>query len=240
MRIFNMGEKLFKFKKFNILQSDKVFKIGTDAVLLGAATDCDNVKNILDIGTGTGLIALMMAQKSQAFIYAIDINEESASIAKFNVTNSEYADRIVVINSSLQNFCTDVKFDLIVSNPPYFSAGVLAPDKNRARARHNIDLNIKDLVLHSLRLLSEQGRIQVILPVEQSEAFLTECQNKGLYLKSKLIIIPKMGMRPVRVIIEMSKLKTEIKTTALIIENDQRHDYTDEYKNLTRDFYLNF
>ncbi|MDD3858859.1 MAG: methyltransferase [Bacteroidales bacterium] len=235
-----MGEKIFKFKKFQVKQSDKVFKIGTDGVLLGAATDCENVKNILDVGTGTGLIAMMLAQKSQAMIYAIDINKDATSIAELNVANSVYADRIKIMNTSLQNFCSEIKFDLIVSNPPYFSAGVLAPDKNRAIARHNIDLNIKDLVSNSFRLLSDEGRIQVILPLDQAEDFAAECLNLGLFLKSKLTIIPKIGMKPVRVIIEMSKLKAVIKTNDLIIENNQRHDYTEEYKDLTRDYYLKF
>jgi len=235
-----MSELLFRFKKFEVLQSENVFKIGTDAVLLGVATNCDGAANILDVGTGTGLIALMLAQRSKAYIYAIDINPEACLLAKKNVENSVFHDRITVKNSSLQKYFPDIKFDLIISNPPYFTSGMIAPNKNRALARHDIELSINDFVENSYRLLSDNGRVAVILPDKQSEEYVKTSVNVGLFLRSKLIIFPKEGMRPVRIITEMSKIDGDISEKSLTIEKSKRHDYTEEYINLTADYYLKF
>jgi len=235
-----MKNNLFRFKKFEVLQSNDVFKIGTDAVLLGAATNCENVDTILDVGCGTGVIALMLAQKSRAMIYAIDINPAAYELTKQNVANSAFANRIKIFESSLQDFSPEIKFDLIVSNPPYFSSGIIAPDKNRALARHDIGLCPDDFVINSIRLLSDNGRIAVILPEKQSEEFTIRCLNAGLNLRSKLIIYPKEGMDPVRTITEMSRYESDVVIKSVTIERNKRHEYTEDYRKLTADYYLKF
>ncbi len=235
-----MDRNIFRFKQFEVLQNSSVMKVGTDGVLLGAATDCGNAEIILDIGTGTGLVALMLAQKSKAKVFATDINEDAFKLAKYNVEASPFSDRISVFHSSIQNFKSEKKFDLIVSNPPYFTTNVIAPDKNRALARHNLELTISDLVCNIARLLTENGRAVVIFPVEQSEAFEQFAIENGFSVKSKLIILPRAGMNPVRIITEISKSKTETQVKYIAIEKQERHDYTTEYKELTSDWYLKF
>lgn len=235
-----MDRNIFRFKQFEVLQNSSVMKVGTDGVLLGAATDCGNAETILDIGTGTGLIALMLAQKSRAKVFATDINEEAFKLAKYNVEASPFSDRISVFHSSIQNFKSETKFDLIVSNPPYFTTNVIAPDKNRALARHNLELTIPDLVCNVERLLNNNGRAVVIFPVEQSEVFEQFAIENGFCVKSKLIILPRAGMNPVRVITEISKSKSETLVKSIAIEKQERHDYTTEYKELTSDWYLKF
>lgn len=235
-----MGENLFRFKQFSILQSDSVMKVGTDGVLLGAAVNCENALNILDIGTGTGLIALMMAQKCKANIYAIDLNPKAVEIASKNVSESPFHSRIVVENSSLQKYYPNLKFDLIVSNPPYFTTKVLAPDKNRAIARHDTELNISDFVKNAARLLSEDGAIWVIYPPEQTELFVNESTKNGFYVNSQINIFPRLDLNVVRIITEISKKETITQIKNICIEKSERHDYTDEYKLLTAPWYLKF
>jgi tRNA1Val (adenine37-N6)-methyltransferase len=235
-----MGEKTFKFKQFQICQSDSVMKVGTDGVLIGAAVNCENASRVLDVGTGTGLIALMIAQKCNADIYAIDINPESVEIANRNVSDSKYSNRVTVTNTSIQNYSPEIKFDLIVSNPPYFTTKIIAPDKYRAIARHDTELTIADFVENAVRLLTENGRICVIYPPEQMEIFIKLICDKGFFVNSKINVLPRNDMEIVRVITEISKEKTEALVRNIAIENSQRHDFTEEYKALTSDYYLKF
>ncbi len=235
-----MSSNSFRFKQFEILQNDSVMKVGTDGVLLGAAVECGNAEKILDIGTGTGLITLMLAQKSDAIITAIDINPDAVDLAILNVKNSPFYARIKVLQCSVQDFGCDEKFDLIVSNPPYFTTTILAPDKNRAMARHNIGLTITELVQNLDRLLSSNGRAFVIFPVEQANLFEKESIEQGYFVKSKLIVSPRESMAPVRIITEISRAISETKISNIAIEKEARHDYTDEYKKLTSAWYLKF
>jgi len=235
-----MSENLFRFKQFEVLQNKSAMKVGTDGVLVGAVANCAGAKTILDVGTGTGLIAIMMAQKSQAEVHAIDINEDAVELAKYNVSKSPFSNRIVVHNTSLQTFSPQIKFDLIISNPPYFSTNVIAPDKNRATARHNLQLTIADLVMNVKRLLSESGRAVVIFPVAESGEYEKLCEESGLFVNAKVMVSSFKNSEPIRVISEVSNCKTETEIVFLAIENEKRHDFTEEYKRMTADFYLKF
>ena len=237
-----MANNYFKFKQFTVFQDRCAMKVGTDGVLLGAWADCENAKTILDIGTGTGLIALMLAQRSPAHIDAIEIDQSASEQASENVTKSPWESRISVINKSLQQFTEqiDKKYDLIVSNPPFFQNSLYAPDQNRTNARHNASLEYEDILDASLKLLSNNGTLSLILPYLEGTMFIVKAAGKGLYCVRQTNVLPNPGKTPKRLLLEFAKSKKPLVEQEIIIELNKRHEYSDAYKNLTRDFYLKF
>jgi tRNA1Val (adenine37-N6)-methyltransferase len=234
----------FQFKKFQIIQECSAMKVGMDGVLLGAWTDALDAERILDIGTGTGLITLMLAQKnSSARIDAIEIDADAFQEAVLNVKQSPWNDRIQIELSSFQEFAekADRKYDLIVSNPPFFAEnGLKAPTKNRAQARHSDSLPLEVLISGAANLINENGRIAVVLPVES----LTEIKNfaifNHLYLSRLCRIKPNPVKPDFRILVELTQKECVTSEEHLMIEFKKHHDYTPEYKDLTKDFYLKF
>jgi tRNA1Val (adenine37-N6)-methyltransferase len=235
-----MSTDIFRFKKFSVKQSDSLMKVGTDGVLIGAAVTCNNPQRVMDVGTGTGLISLMIAQRCQAQITAVDINEDAVRIAAENFVNSPWSERLKAVRSSVQDFSSDIKYDLIVSNPPYFNAGNAAPIKGRAIARHDLELSLPDLFYSINRLLRENGLAAVIFPALQKDYFEQELEKSGLSLSKRLFISPKTGYEPNRIIFEFSHKSKSVEDSFLTIENSERHHFTEEYRLLTKDFYLKF
>lgn len=236
-----MSNNYFVFKQFAILQDRCTFKVGTDGVLLGAYADVKNAMRILDIGTGTGLIAIMLAQRSEAWITGIEPDFSSFLQAKENSGKSPWSDRVSIINSRLQDYAPEnVKFDLIVSNPPYFSNSLKNPDPGRASVRHNDDLGPADLLEGARRLLSDSGTLQVILPYAEGNIFIAEASGYDLFCNDILKIKPLPSSGIARLILSFSKQKLKVSEKFLTISNIGRHSYTDEYKDLTKDFYLKF
>ena len=229
----------FRFKQFAVEQEDVAMKVGTDGVLLGAWADCEGAKNILDIGTGTGVIALQMAQRNpEAQICAVEIDEIAAKRARVNFDLSPWAERLTVEQSAVQEFTPAEKFDLIVSNPPYFVDSLLPPDAKRSTARHTHDLTFEELDYAVARLLSESGKFALILPVTEFEKYLILTQ---LYLVRRCDVCPVEGGAVKRIMGEFAKQKpTTIKLETIAIERGKRGDYTDDYRALTKDFYLKF
>lgn len=217
-------------------------KVGTDGVLLGAWADCENSKSILDVGTGTGLIALMLAQRSNAQIDAIEIDQNACEQAADNVDKSLWKDRIHVINQSLQDYKkqTDKKYDLIVSNPPYFQNSLYAPDQNRTNARHNSSLEYDDILESASGLLSENGTLNLILPYLEGTMFILKASEKGFYCVRQTNVLPNPGKQPKRLLLEFKREKKPLVEQEIIIELNKRHEYSEAYKNLTKDFYLAF
>lgn len=233
----------FKFKQFDIYQSESAMKVGTDGVLIGAWSPVLNRKNILDIGSGTGLISLMLAQRNSfANITAIEIDEGSANQSKQNFEISRWSDRLSVEHISFQEFYkfSSAKYDLIVSNPPFFTSGNAAPEKSRAVARHNSHLTFDELLLGVEKLLFDDGDFVVILPSVGFEDFLFKANEIGLYVNSQLDIYPTPTKERVRVISVFSRKKVKSTVESLIIEVNGRLNYSEEYINLTKDFYLKF
>lgn len=236
-----MPNTWFQFKQFTVKQDKCAMKIGTDAIILGAWTNCSDSKSILDIGTGTGVIALIMAQKSEANVYAIDIEEQAIIQAKENIQNSPWRNRIHAYCTSIQNFKSPIeKFDLIVINPPYFQNSLQTPEKVRTYARHNITLTPKDIIETSKMLLSKNGRLSIIWPFEQGEYFIEMALSTNLFCQRKLFIKPNPSKTFHRIILEFGFEKTIQISEELIIETGTRHHYTEAYKELTKDFYLEF
>lgn len=236
-----MANNYFSFKQFTVYQDKCAFKVGTDGVILGAYADVSGVRNILDIGTGTGLLALMLAQRSNAKITAIEPDKESFCQACSNVTDSKWNDRIKVINTTLQDYHPgSEKFDLIVTNPPFFTDSLRNPDQVKAAARHNFLLDNDDLLEGVRRLMAEGGRLQVIMPYAEGNILIAEAQGYGLYCNNILKIrpLPASGIR--RLILTFSRLQKKPAEQFLTIEHGKRHEFTEEYINLTKEFYLKF
>ena len=229
----------FRFKQFAVEQEDVAMKVGTDGVLLGAWADCEGAKRILDIGTGTGVIALMLAQRnSQAAIHAVEIDETATNRARANFDMSPWTERLTVENCAVQEFEPSEKFDLVISNPPYFVDSLQCPDGKRTTARHTQDLTFEELDKAVCRLLAESGRFALILPTVEFDKYLAITR---LHLVRRCDMHPTTGAAVKRVMAELSKhASAEITRESITIEKEQRGDYTDEYRALTKDFYLKF
>lgn len=229
----------FRFKQFAVEQDDVAMKVGTDGVLLGAWAGCEGANRILDIGTGTGVIALQMAQRNQqAKVQAVEIDPTAALRARANFDASPWAERLEVEQTAVQEFAPAEKFDLIVSNPPYFVDSLLPPDAKRSTARHTHDLTFEELDEAVARLLAEGGRFALILPVAEFEKYLTITQ---LNIVRRCDVHPIEGGAVKRIMAEFAKQKpTTIAYETIAIEKGRRGDYTDDYRALTKDFYLKF
>lgn len=217
-------------------------KVGTDGVLLGAWADAANARKILDVGTGTGLIALMMAQRTEAEITAIEIEKNSFNEACFNFGQSPWANRIRPVHQSFQEFCatSGEKFNLIISNPPFFENASKAADLHRSNARHTDLLPYSELIAGSFNLLEKQGKLAVIIPELQAGNFIALARETGLFISKLARVKPKPGKPFHRELILFSKEESIPGINELAIEFETHHHFTDEYKNLTKDFYLLF
>ena len=237
-----MANPYFQFKQFTVWHDKCAMKVGTDAVLLGAWTDITGSKSILDVGTGTGIIALMLAQRGTGLIDAIDIDADACAQAKENVLASPFAERINVVHAAYSEYSISASgikvYDLIVSNPPYFVNSLKCPDSKRATARHTDSLPLSELISSSRPLLSPHGRIALILPYEQLEEVKSLAQKNMLSVSRQTDVVPVRGAQPKRLLIELSCVETkEITHDTLVLEEPGRQ-HTAEYVALTKDFYL--
>lgn len=217
-------------------------KVGTDGVLLGAWVPCEGASRILDVGTGTGLIALMLAQRHpEVSITAIDIDEASWREAADNFSASPWSRRLLAVHCSLQQYVMSEagKFDLIVSNPPYFSRSLPAKNPKRTLARHDDLLGASDLIMAAKDLLSQGGILALILPVREYSAFSETAVSNGLHEHHKMMVHP-VPDKPAHRIMSCWGLAPAAACTleSLIIEEGGRHQYSAEYLALTRGFYL--
>lgn len=236
-----MGSPYFRFRQFTVFHDQCAMKVGTDGVLLGAWANVENAVDILDVGTGIGLIALMLAQRnSLSKIVAIDLDENAVNQAGENIRRSPFSDRIAVELFAFRDFVrtTSKRFDLIVSNPPYFSESLLPPDKQRANARHSISLTLDDLCCFARDCLKKEGTLSLILPYDKSEELNSLCEKYTFYLKRKTMVYPLPDVQPKRILIELGMQPCgHSEENSLIIENS-RHHYTREFSDLTSGFYL--
>lgn len=239
----------FRFKRFEVVNERSAMKVNTDGVLLGAAmTIKSEDRCMLDIGTGTGTIALMAAQRvvgreipGQAVrIDAIDIDEPSATEAAMNFANSPWAECLHAHNVSLDAFAAsdDQKYDLIFSNPPYFEDSLTAPDERKSTARHTSDgLSYRDIFEFAKERLTDSGRVSLVLPADQEAALCRYARMCGLHLFRILRVRTVPRKAPSRMIAEFSRHRCEtVKEELLTIQNEGQ--YTQEYLSLTHDFYM--
>ncbi len=230
---------MFFFKQFKIEDNRCAMKVGTDGVLLGAWVDIAAANTVLDVGTGSGVIALMLAQRTstETQIDAIEIDKSSAGQAHENVQQSPWAKKMMVHHSSLQGFHSSKKYDLIVSNPPYFNNSLPPPERARAGARHTDTLPHHELLAHSKQLLAPTGRLAVILPFAEGKAFISMASITGLFCVRQCSFYSRQGKPQERWLLEFALEPRTIKTEKLLLFADD-NNRSEDYKDLTRDFYL--
>ncbi len=234
-----MPNPYFRFKQFTVYHDKCAMKVGTDGVLLGAWADTENCNMILDVGSGSGLISLMLAQRSHALIDSVEIDKNAYLQSLENINNSEWKNRITVHYSSFADFCTQTnkKYNLIVSNPPYFSNSLLPPDKKRQLARHDNTLPLADLLSGCACLLNDSGKMAFILPISAESDLDNIIVDKNLFILRKTKVKPTTTSAPKRLLIEIGNKKSGFCEDELIIETG-RHIYSEDFKLLTKDFYL--
>lgn len=227
--------KPFKFKQFEIQQSTDVFRVGTDGVLLGALANINVAENVLEVGTGTGLISLMLSQRNlNASFLGIDINEEAVNLTKLNFQNSPFHLRLKNILHNFKTFETREKFDLIVSNPPYFEEN---PSGKDILARQTVELNFQQLISKSSKLLSENGIFSVIIPFEVGVYFIGIAKENQLFLNRKINIYGIENSKIKRLVLEFSQIEKGLEESDFIIEKSPRK-YSDQYLELTKEFHV--
>ena len=239
-----MSNTHFNFKQFSVQQNLCSMKVGTDGVLLGAWTNTDNANNILDIGTGTGLIALMLAQRSNANITAVDAEANAYQQAKINFDASQWTNRLQLVHSKIQDFHSDQLFDLIVSNPPYFSGYYSSENLSRDIARSaDALLPYDELISSAKNSLIANGRLSLILPADQQEKIIAIANQNELALSRLTFVKTKNTKEAKRILLEFVNNSNQVNSIIdeLIIQSDDNgRVYTQEYINLTKDFYLAF
>jgi tRNA1Val (adenine37-N6)-methyltransferase len=234
----------FQFKEFTIQQDKSAMKIGTDGVLLGAWCTVDTYPDsILDIGAGTGVIALMLAQRSDAMtIDAVEVDADGYEQTVENFEKSDWGDRLYCYNATFQEFADEIaaeeeRYDLIVSNPPFYTDEYETNNEARNKARFTTSLSFEELNLGVSKILSLLGKYVVIIPFKEEDSFINLAKQHNLFLNRVCRVQGNKLSEIKRSLLEFSFSKTEIKTEHLIIEN-ARHQYTKEYIELTKDFYL--
>ena len=233
-----MPNPYFAFKQFTVRHDRCAMKVGTDGVLLGAWTDLSHSRRILDIGTGTGLIALMLAQRCMdARITAIDLDSAAVEQAQENIQASPWKDRIEALQQDICTYHPNGTFDTIVSNPPYFIDSLKCPDGQRSTARHTDTLDADRLIGKVSELLTSDGRFSIILPAEQTEDLIRVAGEKGLHPSRQTWVITRPGLSPKRILMEFRKIPVMLQPDELVIELE-RHVYSEEYIALTQEFYL--
>lgn len=242
----------FRFKQFEIQQDLCAMKVGTDGVLLGAWTKVEENDYILDVGCGTGLISLILAQKDNSIrIKAIDIDDGAVQQSKINVSNSCFHRQIEVYFIDFGLMHGKENFSVIVSNPPYFINSMKASGEQRTRARHSDTLSVKTLLHKSFELLKKGGRLSLIYPIDIKPQLIEISKDIGFEIKRITNVYPTNNSEnPKRFMIELIKLGnvqnkeriedgSNLSEDSLVIET-QRHKYSEEYKELTKDYYLKF
>ena len=235
---------LFKFKEFSIHQDKTAMKIGTDAVLLGAWVFLENeIDSILDVGSGTGIIALMLAQRSFALtIDAVEVDNDAYEQTVTNFENSNWGDRLYCYHSSFQNFADEIAeedetYDLIISNPPFYTDEFESKNDARNKARFTTSLSFNELLKGVSKILSKKGKFAVIIPFKEEQGFVKLAKENNLFLNRVCHVKGNPSSAFKRSLLEFSFEEKKLNKENLTIEI-KRHQYTDEYINLTKDFYL--
>ena len=234
-------EKVFRFKQFEVLNDRTAMKVGTDGVLLGAWCNVTGAHRVLDVGTGCGVIALMVAQRNAAAqIDAIEIDEASALEAGLNFERSPWAERLHLVHgdfTAIETWWSGEKYDLIVSNPPFFTHGVLPPEASRMTARHTQNLDYGQLLKVASLMLADKGKIALITPFDNIKEIVEENTFNSLNISKKVNVISVKGFPPKRVLWELCKEQCEMRENELVIE-DRPGCFSDAYVTLCKDFYL--
>ena len=232
---------MFRFKQFEIEDSLSAMKIGTDGVLLGAWADVAEARSILDVGTGTGLVAIMCAQRNaMAQVHGIDIVEDAVVEARDNMERTAWRERLSAEHADLRTYNPDMRYDHIVSNPPFFLTTLHSPDVVRAMARHADTLTYDDLIKAAEGLLNPGGRLSVVLPTDCAQQFRRVAFER-VWLTRVTDVVTREGEAPKRTLMEfrLSDKPLMPRAESLAIQAADG-SYTEDYRRLTEQFYLNF
>jgi tRNA1Val (adenine37-N6)-methyltransferase len=236
-----MSNSYFQFKQFTVQQEQCAMKVCTDACLFGAwAADLlqqKKVNTILDIGTGTGLLSLMVAQKTGAAIDAVEVDKNAFQQAKDNFSTSHWAEKLTTINSDITVFNTAKKYDCIISNPPFFEDDLRSPHNNKNAAKHDTSLTFQVLLQQVTRLLKEDGGFAVLLPYHRVEYFISEGVKQGLFCNEKVLVKQTTKHNYFRGMLLFSANKIEAVTKEITIKDDSGK-YTSEFISLLKEYYL--
>lgn len=234
--------KPFHFKQFSIAQDRCSMKVGTDGVLLGAWADVEGAGRMLDIGTGTGVIAIMLAQRNErAEVHAVEIDEASYTQACENMMTSPWANRLYAHHDSIQHFAkkSSLRFDLIVSNPPFFSGGTLSNSQDKTSVRHTVKLPHGDLLSAVRTLLSPEGKFCLILPYLEGLRFREMATHYNLYCSKITEIKPKEEKPVERLLLQFVRAVKKLEKNTLVIQNGGVNEWTEDFRGLVENFYLN-
>ena len=233
-----MSNNYFKFKQFTIEQNDCAMKVGTDGCLLGSWFNCCGSKRILDIGCGTGFIAIMAAQRCNATITGVEIDSKAALQARINADNSPWGERIGIVNCDLLEYTDEEQFDAIVSNPPYFVNSLKCDDTSRTLARNSDSLDCKAFFIKCKELLKSDGRVSIVIPCDIMNEWRCAAFEQGLHPTRITYVRTTPKKAPKRVLIEFcfTSQGTDIEST-LVLETSPG-EYSNEAKGLLHDFYL--
>jgi tRNA1Val (adenine37-N6)-methyltransferase len=229
----------FHFKKFSVTHKRSSMKVGTDGVLLGAWADVINTNSILDIGTGTGVIALMLAQRTPSSVHidAVELNPDACVDAQENFSQAPWTDRLHLYTQAIQTFTLEKTYDLIVSNPPYFINSYKPTDLHRTTARHTEQLTFDELLSAVKRLLNMRGRFAVVLPVTEGKAFEKLALDNGLSCIRKWSFRTRENKPVERLLMEFSRHSRPCETGEILLY-ESGENWSNGYKNLMKDFYL--
>ena len=230
---------IFQLKQFIIVQEKSAMKVGTDSLLLGSFAEINGASTILDIGTGTGILALMLAQKSSAKIEAVEIEEGAFEEATLNFKVSKWSANMKVFHTPIQQFESKTLYDLIISNPPFYveENNIKIKNSTRAKARQDKDLPFDVLVEEVMKRLSERGKFWLILPTDEAEDFLAIAVKSKLYLHGEILIKPKPSKPINRIVMCFGKSKTKTISSIFTLYDDAGTS-SEEYYELTKDFLL--
>lgn len=236
-----MPNSYFKFKQFTVCQDRCAMKVGTDGTLLGALADVSSCSRVLDIGSGTGIVSLMLAQRcATVHLTAIEVDSSAALQSQENIQSSPWKDRIEVVNADFNNYVFSGQFDGIVSNPPFYQETLFCPDPLRDKARHTQSLSFEQLCRRVSHLLIQGGVFSVILPSAAIQQFIDIAFIHGLYLKSSIDIRTKISKQPKRTVLYLTNNKISIINHSELTIMTQEGSYSLEYVALMKDYYLNF
>ena len=231
-------EKVFRFKQFAVINDRTAMKVGTDGVLLGAWCPVEGMRRVLDVGTGCGVFALMVAQRTQdAVISAIDIDEAAIEEATLNFANSPWGERLTAALADFNDLADGERYDLIVSNPPYFTSGVLPTGDARTIARHTRLLTYRQLIESAARMLNDDGILALITPTDAESEIVEAASFASLPVRRVTRVIPVEGAQPKRILWQLSPCNIAYHEDSLTIAHSNG-SFTDEYIALTSTFYL--
>ena len=229
----------FHFKHFSLFHHRSTMKVGTDAILLGRWVEVKPTDVVLDIGTGCGLLPLMLSQKGVAQVDAVDIDKASIEEATVNFEASQWREHLRAYHSDIVDYQTEERYDLIVSNPPFFNRFSKCDSERKSRARHNdAGLSYATICREVCRLMKPEGRLALVLPLDVSLDFLDTAEHFGLYLHKRMTIIPIAGKEPNRVNLELGFGKPEKVQEETFVIRDTDNRFTVQYNEFLKDFYL--